>query len=659
MRLFLLLNTGLGDAERIVNPPVAGDVICYFRRAQDPIGKAVTRLQGRSIHVVFADSLLDEVVNRRLDAIGTDFLREWFRDGDEDFSDLGDISLGNAYSMELGRQTNPRVVLRFGEILRRLLERHPETALVLSDVRDGNGIFEVEPAYLPLNRTLATVAGRNGVDLVSLAPVDPIPPALRRPRHSNWLKTIKSLAGGLRPGWVSARLNCRRLLRASSRGPLLYMILGRGQEPVAARLAGNARLRIVTSRRGIPGAEAMRGEQLFALPRFGDIARTISMLKRLDRLSSEEYADENYAVSGIDYSPILYSAVRAVIASQIWPFLVVVAQSRRLHKILGYDALFVAGAGAEFMGNLLALDRTSGRQVYLMPHGMDLQRFAYLMPGSDQRHVTYLAYGADHKDYYVSDGGPRHPLRVVQTGNSLTTDMNGLRAMGRSAHRKRLLILSFGHLEFWNAERIYAVDQYYAELFSIARSLIDEGWQIGLRAHPSHPSDLERRIASEFGIHDSIEWDTGASFDAALKNYDVAVCSASTTFYQSLFAGWPTIFFEPAYRQANAMNLETDPMMTGLVTAEDIERPVTSSPAELESLIRSSLDASSMVSKFPQHFSTELALRFIGPSPANSDEIAANFIEQDILNATARITTGEAAKSVSNHYEKQTESSFT
>ena len=161
MRLYLLLNTGLGDAERTGDPPRSGDVVCFVRLAQDPMGEAAAPLRERGIDVVFADTLFDDAANRTLDAIGTRFLQNWFRDGDEDFSSLGDISIGIAYSMELGRQTNPRVALRFGEILRRLLERHPETVSVLSDVRDGNGIFEVEPAYLPLRRVLASVAGRS------------------------------------------------------------------------------------------------------------------------------------------------------------------------------------------------------------------------------------------------------------------------------------------------------------------------------------------------------------------------------------------------------------------------------------------------------------------------------------------------------------------
>lgn len=658
MRLYLILNTALADIMRVANPPEVGDLICFFRIGQDPTGKGVADLKRKGIDTLYADSLLDEDANKTLNTVGTRFLREWFRDDHEDFSDLGDISIGSAFSMELGRQINPRVILRFGEILRRLLERRPEMLLVLSDVRDGNGIFEVKPAHLPLHQVLETVAARSGISLVSLKSVDPIPPAHRRVSHNYWLKTAKSLAGGLRPSWILARLKCRRLLNTPVRGPLLYMILGRGQESMAARLAANGHLRIVSTRRDIPGVEAMRGEQLFALPRLGDIARAVSLLKTLSRLSSPHSADDRFFVSDIDYSPILYSAVRSVIASQIWSFLVVVAQSRRLHKLLGYNALFVAGAGAEFMGNLLALDRTSGRKVYLMPHGMDLQRKAYLMPGSDQHHVTYLAFSAEHKDYYVSDDGPRHQLRTVQTGNPLTSDMNRLRAMRRAEHQKRLLILSFGHLEFWNAERIYAVDRYYVELFAIARSLIAEEWQIGLRAHPSHPSNLEHRLASEFGIEERIEWDTGASFETALTQYDVAVCSASTTFYQSLFAGWPTIFFEPNYRQAEGTDMENDPMMTGLVTAADIERPVTSSSSELERLIRSSSDANSMVSTFPQRFSTVLAPRFIGPCPANADAIAAKFLEEDILHAIGEVNPGNDTRTAPIDNKIQTERNF-
>lgn len=644
MRLFVLLNTGLADASRLADPPVRGDAVCYIRLAQDVDGCATQRLKDSGIKVVFGDSLFDEADSRALDAVGTRFLQGWFRDGGEDFSSLGDISLGVAYSMEIARQTNPRVILRFGEILRRILALYPAATALITDVRDGDGIFEVEPDYLPLHRTLAEIAARHGVGFSGVAPVDPIPPALRRVRHSNWGKTIKSLAGGLRPRWIAARWRLARNARARPGRPTLYMILGRGQEPMARRLAASGRLRVVTSRSDISGADAARGDHIFAMPNWADAMRVRALLRRLAVLARPRGSDGRYVVQGFDYGPLLYGAVRAVIVSQVWPFLVVVAQSRRLWRCLGYDALFVAGAGAEFMGNLVALDRQSCRRVYLMPHGLDLQRFAYPMPASDQPHVTYLAYGADHAGFYVSDGGPGLPVRSVLIGNPLTAAMNEARRRRRPIHGKRLLILSFGHLEFWNADRIYAGDLYYAGLFTVARSLIAEGWRIGLRAHPSHPRALEERLAAAFGIEGAIDWDEYPSFEESLTHYDVAVCSASTTCYQALYAGWPTILFEPDYRGTGDAGLEHDPMLTGLATAGDIRRPVTTDPATLLRLVRLSLDPDSMVSTFPRRFAGELAPRFIGPDAGAADRVAAAFIEHDILSASAdRAGTNHAA----------------
>jgi hypothetical protein len=379
----------------------------------------------------------------------------------------------------------------------------------------------------------------------------------------------------------------------------------------------------------------MRGDHLFAVPRLGDIVRARKLLRRLAILSRSDVGDgtARVAFAGIDYGPLLFGAIHAVLSSQVWSFLVVVAQSRRLHRTLAYDALFVAGAGAEFMGNLVALDRNSGRRVYLMPHGLDLQRFAYPMPASDQPHVTYLAYGSDHADFYVSEGGPRRPVRTVVVGNPLTAS-SVLPRRGRDArHGKRLLILSFGHLEFWNADRIYAGDRYCIEVFSVARALMAEGWKVALRAHPYHLHKFEERIAEALGLHDAITWDKHATFESALAASDVVVCSASTTCYQALCAGWPTIFYEPDYRGRGADGFADDPVMTGLVTATDIPRPVACEPGALARMIRDTLDPESLVSEFPRRFTTELFRRFVGPDPARSVEIAAEFLEHDIMGA--------------------------
>jgi len=89
----------------------------------------------------------------------------------------------------------------------------------------------------------------------------------------------------------------------------------------------------------------------------------------------------------------------------------------------------------------------------------------------------------------------------------------------------------------------------------------------------------------------------------------------SSAFYQSLFAGWPTIFYEPDYQNTGSIEgLENDPMYTGLQTARDLVRPVTNNPETLASMINDTLDPESMVSTFPKRFVGELAPRFIGPT---------------------------------------------
>ncbi|MGH6660263.1 MAG: hypothetical protein ACREB6_01870, partial [Rhodospirillales bacterium] len=250
-------------------------------------------------------------------------------------------------------------------------------------------------------------------------------------------------------------------------------------------------------------------------------------------------------------------------------------------------------------------------------------------------HVTYLAYGKDHSQYFRAYLDEIQKTRQVLVGNPLTALMNGTRRQRAPNHEKRLLVLSFGHLEFWNSARVYAVDQYYIEIFGVLRGLLVQGWTVGIRPHPSHPRDLEVRLAEAFGLDRSIQWDDTPTFEEVLAAYDVVVCSASTTFYQSLYAGWPTIFYEPDYRDIGGIEgVETDPMFTGLLTARDIERPVTNDPAALRRMILDSLDPDSMVATFPRRFAGELAPRFIGPDPERANAVAADFLERDILSLT-------------------------
>ena len=334
----------------------------------------------------------------------------------------------------------------------------------------------------------------------------------------------------------------------------------------------------------------------------------------------------------ISYGPIVAAAFAALLARELWLFTIVLAQSRKLQRMTNFAALIVNGAGNEPMGNLVALNQRTGRRIYLVSHGLDVHKIAIFCPVVDNPHVDHLVYGSDHDDDYRLYLPDSDRPRQVVLGIPVTTIMNGVRGRRSPRHRKRLIIFSFGQLDFWNAARIRACDRYYVETFRIARELIHEGWTVSCRAHPGHSQELERRIAATLGLEHVIVWDRHDTLDDALLAHDVVVSNLSSAYYQSLYAGWPTIFYEPDYRETGSIaGIESDPMLTGLPVARDIERPVTNDPATLERLIRETLDPASPTSIFPERFTGTLAHRFIGPRAADADEAIAEFIERDFF----------------------------
>ena len=631
MNLFFLMSTPLADACGLSVPPRRGDVVCYIRRGQDPTGEAAAHLAQDGITVIFADEIIDWKASTDADTVGARFLKEWFVDGGTDFSGLSDLSLGRLYAMEIARQINPGLLIRIGETIRRLIEKHPQADTVLSDAEDGRGIFEVESSFHPLARIVAHVADHMGLMPRFLVPVNTFPAAFRRPRQHRFLASLRIFIGGFRPAWRHARRAFERNRRRSPEKPVLYMFVGRAQHLIAEKLAERGNLHVVCDRLGIPGTDAIRTGHLFALPRLRDIRAVHNLRGELKR-RRRAGAASSHVFGGVDYGPILHRAVLDTLKDQFWTFLIVVSQTRKLQKMTGLSAVFINGAGCEPQGSLIAFNRRSGIPIYLLPHGMDLQKVSYFHAAADNTNVTYLAHGSDHSDFYRAYPEETKEHREVLVGNPLTALMNDSRLRRAANHGKRLLVLSFGHLEFWNSARVYTIDQYYIDIFELLQDLLEHGWTVGIRPHPNHPHDLERRLAEAFGLDQSIQWDDAPTFEESLGNYDIVICSASTTFYQSLYAGWPTIFYEPDYRNTDEIEgVEADPMLTGLAVAGDLDRPVTNDQAALAQLIQDSLDPDSMVSTFPKRFSGELAPRFIGPDPEHSDVLTADFLEDDIL----------------------------
>jgi len=636
MNIFFLCQTPLADVQNLIVSPETGDVVCYVRRAQDPTGEAKDVLSQMGITVVDYEEFLTSEMTAGADELGDRFLKTWFFDGDRDFSDLGNLSLGTSYGYVLGIQLRPRSLLRTAAGLRKLILKHPLAGSVFSDAQDDMGVTETARAVHPLAKIITHVARHLAIEIQFLSPSNAIPSAFSFGPRNSFRAIIKIFMGRFRPSWIRALLVFKKHRRKASHKPVFYIFLGRSQQIIARRLAKLQNFHVVCSQLGIPGADSLRSDHIFALPSWGDVQIVKKLLRTIDVFSKRPAANGRYELDGINYDKILYRAVADLLKVQIWAFLVVVAQSRKFQKVIGASGLLINEACNEPMGNLVMLNRHTGLKIYLMPHGMNQSRYTFLTPAIDNPHVTYLAFGSDNRNFYHSGDEEPQTTRQVLVGNPLTTNMNKLRRPAILQNKKRLLLLDYCFSDLWTSARYYAGDRYYIEIFEILIKLIDEGWDITFRPHPHHHHHFEIWLAEYFGLKEKIKWDCSLTLNDALQINDVVVSNMSSAFYQSLFAGWPAIFFEPDYRNSGSIaGLENDPMYTGLQTATDLERPVTNDPATLARMIRDSLDPDSMVSKFPGRFAGELAPRFIGPDPTNADKVIADFLVNDFSGSEA------------------------
>ncbi|MBH90033.1 MAG: hypothetical protein CMF71_07405 [Magnetovibrio sp.] len=634
MNLYILDRTVLADLSKFGNSPKSGDTVIYFRKAQDPQTIESKKLISMGIDVIQTTDLLDKACVKEFDSLGAKFIRTWFLSNGKDISLIGDLSLGKSYAYEIARQSNPRQQIWYGEIFRRIITAYPEIKYIFSDIQDGGGVFNLSPASMPLRLLTSSVAKSLDCSINYVSYPQVIPFSFSRPKRYSWTKLIRGWISGLRPAHLFTRLKTIRKARESKNaGKIIYIFVGRGLSILGELLANRKKFHVITSFLGIKGAGYIRYDHLFVLPKVSDILVVIRLLSHLKRLVAGKNLDAGSAtLNKINYTPHLARSTLNVIQNEIFPFLFVIAQTRKLQKTSNFDALLLNGMGNEPMGNLAMLTQKTNHKVYLSTHGLNIHRSVVYGPLVDNAHVTHLTHGTDHiGDRRTHDLNT--PLLIEKSvGNTLTTLMNDIRGKHVSTSKKRLLVLCFGHLDAWRADRIFSCDKYYIDLYEIFKTLIPEGWTISLRGHPGHPHEMEKMIAKSFSLETKILWDKHSTLNDALLAHDCVVSNLTSAFYQSLYAGWPTIFYEPTpLGDLGPEDIADNPVLFGLPVAKDLERPVTNKPDQLLCMIRETLDPKSMVSCFPKLFSNELAPRFIGPEPANSEVLLADFLEDNFF----------------------------
>lgn len=630
MRLYLLERTPLAALDRVAQPPQPGDLVVYQRAGQDVTGDATRRLEERGVEVLCANRYLTMADARALNAISETFTNGWYID--DDGTDLGrhnGFSLGDLFAFETDFRTNPANVFRVGEVCRRLIADHPGIKRVLSDLTDGSGLCRVAGG-LPVGSSVRAAAEQSSVLFTRLDPVDPLEPYYAFQPLNRAKAMLKQFIGGFRPQYLLKRIKLRLAYLTGDDRPAIFVFLGHGIGPLIDRIKTDGRIRVIASQTGYDGTDVLRHDHMAALPNPGQLRAGRVLLKRLEALAARPPDPKGrFAFNGIDYGPLLAANLLGYLRPALPLYLTIVAQAIKMQRIGRFKAAVVNGEGMTGMRAILLHNQETGMPIYCSRHGLNTHKALCKSIGQNYSHITCIASGEDQKDEFGTHLPPAEKPKVVAIGSGQTAVMNPLRGTRSKTHGKRLMIINYGTTVFADNGRAYATDRYTLDTFECARRLLDEGWQVLYRTHPGWKTTIEERMLEELGLAGRIEFDRSPTFIDALPKCDVLIGSVSSTYYQSLYAGWPIVFHEPL-ADTDDPNEFLDEYFTGLMAAKEIEKPLTRSVEDLIESVRSSLDPESLISRFPEIFTTRYRTRFIGAEPARSDRLIADFILDDL-----------------------------
>ncbi len=627
MNLYFLDRTPLAALGRLARPPQSGDVVVYLRPGQDPEGKWTGRLADGNIQALWGEAMLNPETSHQIDRTGSRFMDGWYFADGRDVTRVGDISFGKLLDWEIGRLVLPAYVIRTGEILRLALEKFAAAETVYFDLTDGEGMDRVRPEYRPLGELAEYVATALGRESRRLEPADPLPPLILREFEVSLARLCKSFVGGFRLDWLASRLKMFAARFRKDTRPVFYVFIGRGTELLVRELADSGKFRLCVNRIGIEGTQALRYDHLPALPGLAEIRTARATLKHLAGIGRAAAGPDLASLNGIDYGPLLARAAAAVAGALLWKNLVIMAQARKLQRVSGFSALLINGEAGFLMGALADMNRNSGIPIYYVGHGMNTFRSPSFGMGFNSPHVTYIASGTDHQAEYGGQLPEHRKPRRPALGNPLTGQMNPVRGKRPACHGKRLLILGCGFPGHATASRSRSSERHLLDVFMVFRELAEQGWSATYRGHPHHTHRLEKQLARSLGVFDLINWDGNGDINETLVQHDVAVTAFSSVFYQTLYAGWPTIYYDPIFLEGGSReNQFADDLFVGLPAAGDIDWPLATDREGLARLIRESLDPDSSTSVFPERFATDYAERFIGPNPAAAEAAIARFI---------------------------------
>jgi len=619
MRLFVVDSMPLDDLAGLPHGPQPGDVVTFWRDAQDIDGTAAERLRERGIGVEWAEGRIDQNDIDEIDAFADHFGRNWHLRNGQDVTRSDDFSYGDSITRELHGRAKIGFLVRYGRIYEKLFAAYPNATEIVTDFVDGsNWLSGNAPSRFEFQRRqlLYDLARARGIAFRDLKVETPLPPLGFHGRAPLYRAMVVSLLGGLRPRYLLGRLKMRFSKKTS---PRIYMLMTPGLAKVAKAVAQRGGVECLGDWAGYPGVTPLRFDQLVALPSGRCLKAVWNLHRIIGAIQKAGFGRGLATLGSLDYAPYFLTSIKHLARYGSLRAMIAAAQARKMLRICRPDVVVINGEGSIMSRLMVGLDRRFGYRVAFIDHSHTMVNYGHHPCGRNFPNVTYIIQGTDHVECYgrklPADNKPDRP--VLTNPNPIA--LEEIRGRQPNPPAKRILLTNYSPGATASIARIPFEDRYIIEIFEAARRLIPHGYRFTYRPHPGYnnPAYIHYMLGKT-GLADHIELDRAKTLADSLVTHDLLVSNVSGCLYQALYAGWPTIFYEPDFKPHQ---------FVGLLGATDFERPIAATP---DALVRMVLDGvenpDSLTARFPALFTSVYTERFIGRDASRADQVLADFL---------------------------------
>ena len=619
MNLFLIENDRSIDhiiGLKLYNP---GDVIVCFNYL--PYLKLKT--EGLQHEFYFVEELLTPEDYGRLHSISDSFAFNWHRADGVDLTLFDGVSFGDLVKITFSRTYMLSVLLKYGEVIRKAVDRWPATENIYYDFSNLHNSFtffeDDEERFFNKQRLVKGVSNQLRRKSVLLVPDEYIPSVDVVRKHSNAPKTI------------GERIN-RLIGKGLGKINAIHMVLQKDKNRIYFYNYFNTNSILDhASRQFILGSLDknifLNPKKLFWFKflRFDEIRYDLSRHEKafLAQLKwafvdnfSEAHIDAKFIFNGIGYSFIYEEAIADLVINVMPNLMKLIQKVRKAIQRYGIGKVVVNEEIDEKMQAIIAACGREGTTSVWVDHG--IQGLHHAQKVCDRGGSDIVACsGSFYTDYYRAQGAKG---RRFETFGNPSMDMYIPSRRKKVSSIKNVLFLSFEDNFYARLDRLAYQEKYYAEIFPIFRDLLKLDIKIYFKPHPSYDKRYFEYLFNFFDVDmKTIDYITGVPFSRIVYDMDLVVSNVSNCFYESHAAGVPTVFFEPIFIPGSVL-----PPLGG-VNGEEVIR--ISTGKDLLRIVENNKDNPEHLNKFLDNFLEKHAARYMGTLDGMAGERIAKFLE--------------------------------